>query len=119
MPELVWDGKYDHDGRRTAPLKGTLPFQTIETGNESGQERQRSLDLFSAGRDTDWRNRLIWGDRKYVLPALLDELAGQVDMIYIDPPFATGGDFSMPTEVPGTEDPFDRQPTVIEQKAYR
>jgi DNA modification methylase len=119
MPELVWDGKYDHDGRRTAPLKVTLPFQTIETVNESGQERQRSLDLFSAGRDTDWRNRLIWGDRKYVLPALLDELAGQVDMIYIDPPFATGGDFSMPTEVPGTEDPFDRQPTVIEQKAYR
>jgi hypothetical protein len=41
-------------------------------------------DLFGAGRDADWRNRLIWGDKKYVLPALLDELAGKVDLIYVD-----------------------------------
>jgi adenine-specific DNA-methyltransferase len=71
MTELVWDGKYDKDGRRVAPLRIALPFQTVETVNESAQERQRSLDLFSTGRDPDWRNRLIWGDKKYVLPALL------------------------------------------------
>src|SRR5712691_8706381 len=72
VAELVWDGKYDRQRRLAAPLRVPLPFQTVETVNESAQERQRSLDLFTSGRDTEWRNRLIWGDKKYVLPALLE-----------------------------------------------
>ena len=123
--ELIWDGKYK-DGKRVAPVKIALPFQTIETVNESVQERQRMLDFFSAGRDTEWRNRLIWGDKKYVLPSLLDEFAGEVNLIYIDPPFATGADFSFTATVP--DDPntegdqsttFVKQPSILEQKAYR
>ena len=47
MPELVWEGKYDKDGRKAGPLRVALPFQTVETINESVQERQRALDLFS------------------------------------------------------------------------
>jgi adenine-specific DNA-methyltransferase len=117
MPELAWDGKRDRDGKRVAPLKVALPFQTIETVNESAQERQRSLDLFSAGQIADWRNRLIWGDKKYVLPALLAEFAGKVDLIYIDPPFATGQDFSFEVEIGGHE--LFKQPSMIEVKAYR
>lgn len=70
MTELVWDGKYK-DGKKVAPVRIALPFQTIETVNESAQERQRSLDLFASGREPEWRNRLIWGDKKYVLPSLL------------------------------------------------
>jgi hypothetical protein len=41
--ELVWEGKYDADGKRVAPLRVTLPFQTVETVNESAQERQRGF----------------------------------------------------------------------------
>ncbi|MDP9336687.1 MAG: site-specific DNA-methyltransferase [Actinomycetota bacterium] len=81
------------------------------------QQRQKSLDLFTAGRDTEWRNRLIWGDKKYVLPALLDELAGKVDLIYIDPPFFTGDDFSFEVTLDGEE--FTKEPSAIEHKAYR
>ncbi|MCL4535123.1 MAG: site-specific DNA-methyltransferase [Bacteroidetes bacterium] len=117
MTELIWDGKYDEDGRRVAPLRVALPFQTVETVNESAQERQRTLDLFSAGRDPEWRNRLIWGDKKYVLPSLLPEFAGKVDLIYIDPPFDTGADFSFQVRVDG--EGFTKEPSVIEQKAYR
>jgi len=94
MPELIWDGKYDKDGRRVAPLRVALPFQAVETVNETAQQRQLSMDRFLGGRDAEWRNRLIWGDNKYVLPSLLQEFAGKVDLIYIDPPFATGQDFS-------------------------
>lgn len=95
MPtELIWDGKHNADGTKKAPLRVELPFQTVETVNESAQERQRQLDLFSIGKASDWRNRLIWGDKKYVLPSLLPEFAGEVDLIYIDPPFATGDDFT-------------------------
>lgn len=117
MTELIWDGKYDKDGRKVAPLRVALPFQSVETINESAQERQRMLDMFSTGRDPEWRNRLIWGDKKYVLPALLERFAGQVDFIYIDPPFDTGANFSFPVHVNGED--FVKEPSVIEQKAYR
>jgi len=118
MPELVWDGKYDRDGKRVPPLRVSLPFQTVETVNETVQERQRTLDLFgSPSEPHSWRNRLIWGDKKYVLPALQSELAGKVDLIYVDPPFATGQDFSLPVTVDGED--FVKAPSIIEVKAYR
>jgi DNA modification methylase len=117
MPELIWDGKYDDSGKRPGPPRIALPIQTVETINESAQERQRTLDFSAADDATDWRNRLIWGDRKYVLPALLEEFGGQVDLIYIDPPFFTGDDFSFNVQVNG--DSFTKEPGVLELKAYR
>jgi adenine specific DNA methylase Mod len=93
MTELIWEGKY-MEGKRQLPSPIALPFQTIETVNESAADRQRHLGLFSSGRETEWRNRLIWGDEKYVLASLLPDFAGKVNLIYIDPPFDTGADFS-------------------------
>ena len=126
MAELIWDGKYDEHGKKRAPVRIELPFQTVETVNESVQERQRTLELSSAGNDPEWRNRLIWGDKKYVLPSLLPEFAGKVDLIYIDPPFDTGADFSFSATVAdhtGTTEEesftFTKEPSIIELKAYR
>jgi hypothetical protein len=48
--ELVWDGKYGPNGRRVAPLRVALPFQTVETVNESTQERQRAFSFGPAIR---------------------------------------------------------------------
>ncbi|MFN8378119.1 MAG: site-specific DNA-methyltransferase [Anaerolineae bacterium] len=117
MVELIWDGKYDATGKRTAPLRVALPFQTVETVNESAQQRQKSLFSLMQGEQSEWRNRLIWGDKKYVLPSLLPEFAGKVDLIYIDPPFATGADFSFQAQV--GEEEFEKTPSIVEQKAYR
>src|SRR5579872_3294399 len=122
--ELIWEGKYDGNGKRNGPLRVALPFQTVETVNESTQDRQRSL--FSPGfREEEWRNRLIWGDKKYVLPSLLSEFAGKVNLIYIDPPFDTGADFSFTATVPDNDDAengsfaFSKDASIIEEKAYR
>lgn len=126
--ELIWDGKYDTDGKRVAPLRVALPFQTVETVNESVQERQKNLLLEAPGAygAKEWRNRLIWGDKKYVLPSLLPELAGKVNLMYYDPPFDTGADFSFTANVPDDPDEeddeavsFTKLPSIIEQKAYR
>ncbi len=126
MTELIWEGKYDAQGRKVAPPRIVLPFQTVETVNESAADRERNLSLFGTGGTTEWRNRLIWGDKKYVLPSLLEEFAGKVDLLYIDPPFDTGANFSYTATIP--DDPeeegeqggtFVKQPSVIEQKAYR
>ncbi len=120
MPvELTWDGKYDKDGKRVGPVRIALPFQTIETVNESGAVRARQLDLFTQGKTTEWRNRLIWGDKKYVLPSLLPEFAGKINLIYIDPPFATGDNFSFTATIPEADEEFVKEPSIIEQKAYR
>jgi adenine-specific DNA-methyltransferase len=125
MTELIWDGK-SKDGKKQGPVRIALPFQTIESVNESAQDRRRNLELFASGRDAEWRNRLIWGDKKYVLPSLLPEFAGKVDLIYIDPPFDTGADFSFLAEIPDEIDPeseqpisFTKEPSLLEQKAYR
>jgi len=125
MTELIWDGKYK-DGKKQGPVRIALPFQTIETVNESAQERQKSLDLFTRGRESGWRNRLIWGDKKYILPSLLPEFAGKVTLIYIDPPFDTGADFSFSARIPEHPDEsddnatvFTKEPSILEQKAYR
>ena len=126
MTELIWDGKYV-DGKRQSPTRVALPFQTIETVNESAADRRQNLELFTTGRETAGRNRLIWGDKKYVLPSLLPEFAGKVNLIYIDPPFDTGANFSFSATVPAHEDDeeeqdlitFTKQPSILEQKAYR
>ena len=44
MTELIWEGKYV-DGKRQSPVRVALPFQTIETVNESAADRRRTLDL--------------------------------------------------------------------------
>ena len=126
MTELLWDGKYK-DGKKTAPIRIALPFQTIETLNESAADRQQRLSsLFQHQAETPhWYNRLIWGDKKYVLPSLLPEFAGKINLIYIDPPFNVGADFSFTATLP--PDPnsnndtqtFTKEPNIIEQKAYR
>lgn len=132
MTELIWEGKYK-DGKKVTPVRIALPFQTIETVNESAQQRQKTLDFFAAEPSADynnkeWRNRLIWGDKKYVLPSLLPEFAGKVNLIYIDPPFNVGADFSFTATIadnPDTDEDgnqstsFVKQPSIIEQKAYR
>jgi adenine specific DNA methylase Mod len=54
-------------------------------------------------------------------------VAGKVNLIYIDPPFDTGADFSFNASVPDDPDAeeqedsivFTKQASIIEQKAYR
>ena len=127
MTELTWDGKFK-DGKKVAPVRIALPFQTIETVNESAADRQKRINsLFSNKKQPDeWRNRLIWGDKKYVLPSLMPEFAGKINLIYIDPPFNVGSNFSFTAKIgehPDENDQetptFVKQPSIIEQKAYR
>jgi adenine-specific DNA-methyltransferase len=118
MTELIWDGKYK-DGKKGAPVRIALPFQKIETVNESTQDRQTALDMYAQGRPAEWRNRLIWGDKKYVLPSILEEFRGEVNLIYIDPPFFTGTDQIYTISISESEEFITKEPSMIEEAAYR
>ena len=111
---LEWDGK------PTEVERLSLPFQTVETINESRATRERDTGaLFAGGAGVDsTRNQLIWGDNKLVMSSLLAEYAGQVDLIYIDPPFDTGADFSMRVSV-GDGGEIAKEPSILEEHAYR
>jgi len=109
---LYWKGK------KTEVERTALPFQTIETVNESRATREKEKgSFFRTAPDASWYNRLIWGDNKYIMSSLLHEFAGKIDLIYIDPPFATGTDFRVKMEIGDVE--WTKEPSAIEDKAYR
>ena len=62
---------------------------------------------------------MIWGDNLLVMGSLLEKFAGKIDLIYIDPPFATGADFSFTTQVGESNEEVFKEQSVIEEKAYR
>jgi adenine specific DNA methylase Mod len=118
--ELVWNGK-SRDVCTTV-----LPFQTLEHVDEPRAETKAQADLFdSRGRQLKgWTNKLIWGDNKLILSSLKAgalrqqiEDAGGLKLIYIDPPFDVGADFSMDVEIGG--ETFHKEPNLLEQIAYR
>lgn len=118
-------GLYWKDKRITVD-RIVLPFQSlevIETINESRATREKEKGTFFRtdpnAIDVEWRNKLIWGDNKYVMNALLERYAGEVDLIYIDPPFATGADFSSTIEIGDTEIEITKEASAIEELAYR
>jgi DNA modification methylase len=108
--ELVWPGK------RKEVERVELPFQTIETINLPRGARQD--DLFEKFGQEGWKNRLIWGDNLLVMGSLLKEFAGKINLIYIDPPFATGDDFSFEVQIGGGVE-ITKEPSAMEVKAYR
>ncbi len=93
--------------------------ETIREGRAS-REPGRTADLFSyarPARDGEWKNKLIWGDNLLVMASLLEEFAGKVDLIYIDPPFHAGADFSFKAQI--GEATVEKTASLIEEKAYR
>jgi adenine-specific DNA-methyltransferase len=102
--ELLWNGKTDEVENMV------LPFQAIEQIDEPRSEekieRQRSLLDMSERQISGWTNKLIWGDNKLILSSLKNgplrkkiEAEGGLKLIYIDPPFDVGADFSMNIEI--------------------
>jgi adenine-specific DNA-methyltransferase len=117
---LYWKGK------RTTVDRIVLPFQSleaVETINESRATREKEKSGFFKStpnsEDVEWRNKLIWGDNKYVMSALLEQYAGKIDLIYIDPPFATGANFSTTVEIGDNEIEVTKEASAIEEVAYR
>lgn len=122
--ELVWNGKTNE------VCNIVLPFQVIEQVDEPRAEKQKDtqlqLELFDTrGRQLKgWTNKLIWGDNKLILSSLKNgpmreeiEKQGGIKLIYIDPPFDVGADFSMDIEI--GNDTFTKKPNILEEIAYR
>jgi len=123
--ELLWHQKYDklELGEKMPVERHNLPFQIVETVNKpriKGGEQQFLYPEDAWPRDypKDWKNLLIWGDNKLVMSSLIKQgWAGKINLIYIDPPFFTGADFTVRTKV-GDEE-IEKEPSIIEERAYK
>lgn len=94
--ELVWPGKYDAHGRRVVP---DVPAGVLEPWEQTGAPEAS--------------HRLLQGDNLGLLTALEPELGGRVDLVYVDPPFATGGRFMVATRVGEADGPDAREVSAV------
>ena len=130
--ELVWEGKYDEFGnRREVDIAScAMPMQRIETVDEprqraaaEGQTDMFEQKLMKVREDgpvwPDFRNRLIWGDNKLVMASLLQKFKGRIDLIYIDPPFDVGADFTMDVSLGDGKEKVGKDQSTLEMVAYR
>ena len=128
--ELVWNGK------SSEVCNIVLPFQVIEQVDEPRAEKLEEtkrkdkdqgllFSLDARGRQLKgWTNKLIWGENKLILSSLKNgplreeiEKQGGLRLVYIDPPFDVGANFSMGIEI--GDDTFTKNPNILEEIAYR
>ena len=84
---MVWPGKYGPDGARVEVPARTLGLQVEQVIGGCEAEPTRAPGL------------LIGGDNLLAMDALMATHAGAIDLVYIDPPFATGHEFERTTRV--------------------
>lgn len=110
--ELTWDGK------TTEIERLRLPLQTVEVVELVRASRGTLAE--HAVHDSEWRNKLIWGDNRLVLDSLAHDLAGQVDLIYIDPPFDSRQNYKVRITVGDAsgEQDLSKLQSIVEEKAY-
>lgn len=124
--ELIWNGKTND------VCNIVLPFQTIEHVDEprsEGVKEQPNLFDSRGRQQTGWTNKLIWGDNKLILSSLKNgplrdeiEKQGGLKLIYIDPPFSAGIDYSINVEIgenSGEQEQIVKRPSILEEFAYR
>ena len=116
------------NGRKENITNVALPFHHIEHIDEPRKEGA-SLDTgtlfdFKGRQKLGWHNKLIWGDNKLILSSLSNgplreeiEKEGGLKLVYIDPPFAVGSDFSHTIEINGEK--ATKNQSILEEIAYR
>lgn len=95
FPELRWTGKRPYDSTQYYPA----------------QLRERY------GEETNgWINKIFWGDNLQVMSHLLKKYRGQVDLIYIDPPFDSKAEYKKEVKLKGSKVSSDI--SSFEEKQY-
>ena len=125
LPKIVDEGKKEVE-KILERLSGSnkLSLQTNELVLPSKDSNNLWSGRIPQQKESDWINRLIYGDNLLVMQALLSgdkesglpSMRGKIDLIYIDPPFDSRTDYRTKVKLPGVD--LEQKPTVIEQFAY-
>ena len=93
MPTLRWKDKEKYEHLISNIHDNAMLFQLNEDFHDI------SIMTVSIDKDEIWENMLILGDNKLVMEGLIKSSLEKVDLIYIDPPFATGGNFNYKIQI--------------------
>ena len=99
------------------------PIQGYPMLNWKGKRPFRSTQYYPAqlketyGEEVEgWTNKIYWGDNLQVMSHLLKTHRGQINLIYIDPPFDSKADYKKRIALKGKKVENDR--TAFEEKQY-
>lgn len=116
MPNLNWKGKDTLTNSNIYSYQSNYPFQLKEVflppvfnsieSSDAFIKKSETLASNNALNDNFWKNLLIWGDNKQVMVSLLDSFSEKINLIYIDPPFASGGDYNLKIPI-GENDAYE------------
>ena len=95
FPELHWTGK--------RPYKSTV-YYPAQLKESYGQPKD------------DWMNKIFWGDNLQVMSHLLKDYRGEINLIYIDPPFDSKADYKKRIKLRGQSVESDQ--STFEEKQY-
>ena len=137
-PQLVWAGKAERDTVEV-PAPSIHVHEELSAQNIVGSVRRQRLQqpLFDVNalnpgeevefyqHSLDWSNRMVLGDSLVVMTSLLERerLAGQVQCVFIDPPYGVKYNSNFQPQVGKTvvtdrqDDSLTREPEMIQ--AYR
>lgn len=97
-------------GRPMLQWVGKRPLDKIEY--YPAQEKE----IYGDKNSKDF-NKLFWGDNLQVLAHLLKEYRGEIDLIYIDPPFDSKAEYVKKVQIRG-EKVEGEQHSLLEEKQY-
>ncbi len=80
FPELRWTGKRPYRATQYYPAQLRESYGHAQGG---------------------WMNKIFWGDNLQIMSHMMKEYRGQIDLIYIDPPFDSKADYKKKIEVRG------------------
>lgn len=125
LPEIVAEGKKEVQRcLERIESQNKITLQTNEYVLPAKDRSGFSYGLSVEKQGGDWKNRLIYGDNLLAMQALLcgdkdtglPPMRGQIDLIYIDPPYDSKADYRTDITLPNEN--VEQRPTVLEQIAY-
>src|SRR5580658_10162509 len=89
-------------------------FRQLRRSTRARRTGAVALNFSPAGGTRNGATVSSGGDKKYVLPSLRDQFSGQVNLVYIDPPFFTGTDQQIVIRISDDEF-FEKEPSLVEE----
>ena len=107
MPKLEWKKKDENHTQKSNYSQNIYEFQVLELienpiigsviFDKDVSKNKRSLNQQHEKSSNSWKNLLIWGENKSIMGSLNPKFSNKINLIYIDPPYATGGNFESKT----------------------
>ncbi|NHI90928.1 MAG: site-specific DNA-methyltransferase [Candidatus Lokiarchaeota archaeon] len=107
--ELIWSGKIEKE-------------RILDIIKEFKEQNFQISEIFANKKDklkSIWKNKLIYGNNKIAMAILLREFKGKINLIYIDPPFATGTDWNYKIRIGEDRKSIKEEQSPLEEKAYK